>query len=730
MMKPLREIRPRPRPSEDAAAGPLNANRVARRSARPRKTPSACDPCRRRKIKCDGALPRCLMCVTRRESCTYTYSIRHTVTVAEGEEVPEHGSLNDVLESLKTMPYDEALEWLRKLRQGTGNMPSPTAPPSAVELLRGVLPPTPNILESELSMRHHVAYPALPPISFTPALGNLLRPLAVHQPHRQEISPPRQYPPIADSESSVSGEEMFTPASAPTEFSDEYISEPLFDERLGRVDISLWTAVSIPNDLAVCVLSHYFEVDHPVFPLFDQDLFVNDLVENRKHFCSSFLINSLLCWACKSYTPISPEPAKWSLKLFIQAQKDLASQQSQNTLTTVAGLQLLGISAVTYGKNDLSLQFTRRSVELGRSMGLFDVKEEKHSAMQWLRGHDVWTRAASCTAWGVFSWVSLLSLHYHTCEIGTPPFLPKPRELLAAGPLGGLYANAAHSLLVFNASSLLWTICQDMLNTYYGAKKSLPSGQGRLDFAERIYLRLLQWANNLPPDLARNEDSTHDVMMMHIYFHAIVTDLFRPFLTPPGCNSRLNLFSSQHATPRAVYAASVNQLKRLCLLFRLHYKKARFSGLWQTAVIYVANAMMQEAAQSNIQHGRPGREWRFYLDLCLAGLTDLCVSFSTSGAISRAVVGMALQNGGLKAAEANRVLVELKRLEMAHEEARLRLNGNAEATWVIDLDLALTDIEAARGQSLVQQFENMMLGGDFPHDDAEHNMDLTAEVSS
>lgn len=108
----------------------------------------------------------------------------------------------------------------------------------------------------------------------------------------------------------------------------------------------------------------------------------------------------------------------------------------------------------------------------------------------------------------------LLSLHYHTCEIGTPPFLPNPRELLAAGPLEGLYANAAHSLLVFNASSLLWTICQDILSAYYGSKKSLPRGQGRLDFAEGIYLRLLQWANNLPPNLVRNQDSTHDVMMM------------------------------------------------------------------------------------------------------------------------------------------------------------------------------------------------------------------------
>lgn len=108
----------------------------------------------------------------------------------------------------------------------------------------------------------------------------------------------------------------------------------------------------------------------------------------------------------------------------------------------------------------------------------------------------------------------LLSLHYHTCEIGTPPFLPNPRELLAAGALEGLYANAAHSLLVLNASSLLWTICQDILSAYYGSKKSLPRGQGRLDFAEGIYLRLLQWANNLPPNLVRNQDSTHDVMMM------------------------------------------------------------------------------------------------------------------------------------------------------------------------------------------------------------------------
>lgn len=74
--------------------------------------------------------------------------------------------------------------------------------------------------------------------------------------------------------------------------------KPLIDNRLRQIDIVRWIKVPISNDLAARVISLYFEIDYPVLPLFDADLFIDDLVNLRTRFCSPLLIISLLCWAC------------------------------------------------------------------------------------------------------------------------------------------------------------------------------------------------------------------------------------------------------------------------------------------------------------------------------------------------------------------------------------------------------------------------------------------------
>jgi hypothetical protein len=76
---------------------------------------------------------------------------------------------------------------------------------------------------------------------------------------------------------------------------------PLFRSRLKDVDIRDWTKVPIQNELAVRIISFYFELDYPLVPLFDADLFIDDLVQGRRWFCSELLVNALLCWACVSW---------------------------------------------------------------------------------------------------------------------------------------------------------------------------------------------------------------------------------------------------------------------------------------------------------------------------------------------------------------------------------------------------------------------------------------------
>lgn len=87
---------------------------------------------------------------------------------------------------------------------------------------------------------------------------------------------------------------------ATSELIDEFASMPLFSSRLEDVAIRVWTKVSIDNELAIRVISFYFHVDYPLTPLFDADLFIEDLARGRRRFCSELLVNCLLCYACVS----------------------------------------------------------------------------------------------------------------------------------------------------------------------------------------------------------------------------------------------------------------------------------------------------------------------------------------------------------------------------------------------------------------------------------------------
>lgn len=135
------------------------------------------------------------------------------------------------------------------------------------------------------------------------------------------------------------------------------------------------------------------------------------------------------------------------------------------------------------------------------------------------------------------------------------------------------------------------------------------------------------------------------------------------------------------------------------------------SVLWQTSVVYVTNAMIREA-------GTESTEWRFYLQLCMAGLQDLYSSFRVFGSIAKALLGMALESGAMKPREAKRVEAALEQRSRQYSAVGRLGEGKEVANWIINLDLALTDPEAAQGSSLAARFQELILEDD-DNDDAE-----------
>ncbi|KAK1622906.1 hypothetical protein BDP81DRAFT_333214 [Colletotrichum phormii] len=641
------------------------------------------------------------MCDHRTENCEYTYTVRHRVTLAEVEQ-SKRGGPAEILESLRTLPPEQALELFRKLRNETPSRALNLARPSDQQHLRGLLPPTQNSLGFELTIRHPIAYPALFPVPYTDlTLGVLLQPVT-------NCRSSRQVSPFASPYLTPERDEE--PKSGPPDSPGTATPKPLFDERLRLLDITKWTNIPIPNDLAISTISHYLDIDYPTIPLFDADLFVRDLVNLQHFFCSPFLVTAVLSWACQAYTTLHADAAAFSVALFAESQQYFSDQQQPNSVTTIAALQILSMCAVTYGKDDMSLRFLQESVKLGKAMGLFNVQSEAESATVWLGGHAEWTRAVSYTAWGmVANACRVYSLHYRVHEIHTPPLLPMPRDLIVFLPSDDpkTFKIAFHAQLL-SAASDMWIIFKDILERFYGPHYHGTTLESTLRFAEGTYHRLLCWSGALSLDMARGEETNHSVMLLHVYFHAVVTDLFRPFLATEYKSQRLYSFSTHYATPEAVYASSVTQLKRLLLLYRLRYKSANYSVLWQTAVVYVANAMISEGGMTLRADGQPGNEWKFYLDVCLAGLEDLYASFPVFGSIAQGMVGMALRHSAIRTNKATSVLTQLDEIERRHASIK-GMTDKTEARWIIDLDLATTDFEGAQARNLVEELQKLMV---------------------
>src|SRR5690242_4524885 len=62
-------------------------------------------------------------------------------------------------------------------------------------------------------------------------------------------------------------------------------------------------------------------------------------------------------------------------------------------------------------------------------------------------------------------------------------------------------------------------------------------------------------------------------------------------------NSLLPTFGIDLATPKVVYHASMRQMKRLSLSYRLEFSLEASPVHWQTCVIYVANATIRDGHQ-------------------------------------------------------------------------------------------------------------------------------------
>ncbi|KAJ4005180.1 hypothetical protein NW766_011328 [Fusarium irregulare] len=120
--------------------------------------------------------------------------------------------------------------------------------------------------------------------------------------------------------------------------------------------------------------------------------------------------------------------------------------------------------------------------------------------------------------------------------------------------------------------------------------------------------------------------------------------------------------------------------------------------LWHTALIHVTNAILGDTRDPS---------WRFYLFFCVQAYGELRRSFRFAETSGRSILSMTLQQGDISAEEARKLMEQF-------EENRLsKPSDDIRATFMADLNLAMTDPEGASVESLSDKFEEIALFQEF-----------------
>ncbi|KAF5590376.1 conidial development fluffy [Fusarium pseudoanthophilum] len=670
-----RKIQPAPRDDADEIDRKFRVAKRKRQHVR-----IACNPCREKKRACQT---RSLACIYRIPPKT----VDSTIKIQKQLDTLQH-SFNhyaDIVDQLKTLPETDALKLLQRLRSPADvNGAFASLQGSAHTRLRlsnhrtaqAILPTTNSRLEFELTALHGIVYPTLAPIDIT-SLG---------------ISPlDKPALPAAQTETLV---RKISPASPVVLSSDR--SRQLCDSRLEEIDISYWTKVPISNETAAAMISLFLETDQTIVGFVDADLFVESLVERTPHFCSTFLVSAMLYVACHAYTAFDLESVAVGRLCFQETERLFRAEGSFDDLITLAAINTFSLACRFHGHEMLAQELVASARHMGRRLGLYGVPLDSPSSLAFQELPDDLVRMTAHVAWGTYNWLTIHVLYFHDESIAIPPALPVPGherhdDLWPQHPLPEYMGSSFTKLCEY------FTVIQEVAVVY-----SIGDGKPVVDhvpiaFAEAKYQKILAWADSLGRDMAWDQNSQEHVMLFHMWFHCAVLDIFRPFAHGRHKNYTLKSFSSQDSTPKTIFSASLNQLKRLALLYRTQQMPNSYMPYINISLIHIANTICRETNDPTA---------KFYFLLCIRYWQHLYVGYPIFGGIAQAFLTMAINNGLITNREAKRLMAEVKAQGGHHDEG-------ISTSLIVDFDLAMTNRDEADVQAVAQKFEEVALFDEF-----------------
>ncbi|KAI1111022.1 hypothetical protein F5Y14DRAFT_443564 [Nemania sp. NC0429] len=703
------------RPTQATGEAPVSAQVSGEASSsshpRPKRPPTqprqgACYECRSRKTKCDGARPACAVC--RRRGIT--------ACVYPEKRGPDSAVSVEVIAHLKALPPARAAALVHLLREkgdpgaalssfrgGTDRAePRSLSPPSAAGWSGGSM-------AAELTAKNAKTYPALTPID--PAVlarSGLLQAVQPSDPAPQA----RAHLSAAHDKSlsrghangihSSSADTVMLDSTSAMSASDFLDSLELCDERLRHLQVSFWTDLDVPNDLVARVISLYIKTDHPLLGLFNPRLLIGDLVNHQMRFCNRFLFHSLMYIGCQMYSAFDRQGAEYATQ-FCEVAESLWRAEDDSCVA-MAGAVLLSVSLLGHGRDHAVLNYGKQAMEMGHRLGLFVDDESPILPLPMsMPPNDDELSARSYATWGVFNWSVMLSVFYRQPGSETPksrPKLPIPTEAPDTYTADSEEDESAGEVLFARNFPLMchfWTLVHKVNWIYYTIQNS-PPVYLRLRLVEYTFREFLAWVEDLPPLLLRGDQQPHHTLVFHIWLHTAILDMFQPFINKQQDEiPRLATFSAGDNTPDAIYRASLDQLKHLVVEYRSRHPASTFSLLWHTGLIYLANGVL----------AGKDPEWHLYFLLCIYAYERLNRSYRISEIVTRGLLSMAMRDTNMTGSEASGLMQQLQNQGLEH--IKEDLEDRVRATFMVDLNLALTNPEAANVEKIAADFNDLAI---------------------
>ncbi|KAF5716657.1 NirA-like nitrate assimilation regulatory protein [Fusarium globosum] len=374
-----RQLLPAARPQQAESSTHYQTAPLARKRA---PIALACESCRQKKVKCNGARPVCSQCRARKTECVYRPT-PDTDYRDKYEALLESHPAAVVYRAIQSRPRNEGLEIVRRIQAGV-DAETLMRQLSSADLLLQVQ------LEPETRSRYQFIYSPLMPTYLQTDDNPFMRSLIHEWSTRDDVV------------SIASPVFTETDLGYRAQYLRPHHAATIVDSRLDEIVPSRWTHVDVSDDTMRELIHAYFLQEYDWFTFFHKDYFLDDMISGSSTFCSSLLVNAVLAVGCQCRNNTSEPAEYWNpnslgYKFLEEAKRLWIVEVTHNrSLTTLQAALVLNTIVNMFDMDHLSSAFLVRSIEIAHELGLFEPTT--YIMNKKLRN------SYDLTAWSLFHW--------------------------------------------------------------------------------------------------------------------------------------------------------------------------------------------------------------------------------------------------------------------------------------------------------------------------------------